>query len=188
MVICEGETEKRYFSAIKDRLKANGIEVYQPPESNPGGMIECAEKRLRDARHRGLGIEAWLVFDAEDAEREAERGYREAIQRAQRKGFKLANSSPNFEYWALTHYQPGSMVYTTREAEARLSSACGGYEKPDLPFDDLWERYESRVPSDAAASRRDAASELGENPRFARPVTYVDELVDMLVEAFGQHR
>lgn len=48
----------------------------------------------------------------------------------------------------------------------------------------LWDIYSSGSASAAARSRRAELEELGDNPRFGTPVTYVDTLVDRLVEIF----
>lgn len=117
----------------------------------------------------------------------SERRYRETIGAALGAGMGVANSSPNFEYWALLHYAPSIMVYEPAQAEAELAKEgrATGYEKSNLPFEELWELYESGVPSKAAARRRGDLESLGEDPRFGRPVTFVDVLVGGLVEAFG---
>lgn len=97
----------------------------------------------------------------------------------------MANSSPCFEYWLLIHFAPGIIVYEPRQAEEELAKPgrIEGYAKPNLPQDgSLWDIYSSGGPSAAARSRRAKYEELGEDPRFGTPVTYVDELVDRLVE------
>lgn len=92
----------------------------------------------------------------------------------------IANSSPCFEYWPLIHFAPGVNVYEPKQAEEELAKPgrVEGYKKPNLPHDVLWEIYAAGKPSDAARKRRESIAELGEDPRYGRPVTYVDELVD----------
>lgn len=106
------------------------------------------------------------------------------LQKAASKGVGAANSGPCFEYWPLLHFAPGAKVYTPEEAEAELKKKgrIPGYDKPNLPCDQLWELYLSGNPSKAAAARRAELSAEGENPAFGRPVTYVDTLVDRIVE------
>ena len=79
------------------------------------------------------------------------------------------------------------MVLTPADAERELSKdeRIPGYRKPRLPFGQLWEIYQIGQPSKAAQRRRLGLESLGEDPRLGRPVTYVDELVDGLAQAYG---
>lgn len=188
LVVCEGETERRYFKGIRARLRANGIEVCLSDESNPRAILACAKREKKKLVADGLKVDAvWLVFDAETEAVQRERGYTLVIEEALRAGFRVANSSPCFEYWPLLHFVPGIMVVNPADAERELgrTGRIPGYRKPDLPFDDLWKLYQTGAPSKAAVARRKACEALGDDPRFARPVTFVDELVDELVGTFG---
>ena len=54
-----------------------------------------------------------------------------------------------------------------------------------LPFDELWEIFITGKPTNAAANRRKTLVECGEDPRGARPVTYVDQLMGAICETGG---
>lgn len=188
LVVCEGETEQHYFRYIRERFRANGIEVRLSDESNPRAILACAKREKRRLEKEGLDVaHAWVVFDAETEAAQRERRYAETVAEALRAGFGVANSSPCFEYWPLIHFAPGIVVVDPADAELELSKKgrVPGYCKPDLPFGDLWELYRTGKPSEAAARRRKSCEDLGENPRLARPVTFVDELVDELVRTYG---
>lgn len=151
-------------------------------EPNPLGVLACAEHVAKELTRKGLSVESWIVIDAESYEDEERRQYRRAIDRASSKKVRVANSSPCFEYWLLLHYVPGIKVYTPSEAVGELSrqGRIPAYKKPQVPFSELWKRYESGCPSLASRHRREEIADLGEDPVFARPVTFVDELVDAL--------
>lgn len=188
LIVCEGETERRYFLDIKERFRANGIIVKPSDKSDSLGILafpKAEERRL--GRNGKLVSETWLVFDAENSPAREERHYAEAMVKACSAKKRMANSSPCFEYWPQLHYLPNARALTTKETVKKLSGdgAVPGYKKPILPYDDLWERYASGSPSAAARSVRAAADRAGDDPRLATPVTYVDELVDRLYEDFG---
>lgn len=187
LIVCEGETERRYFADIKRRFRANWVEVYKPHCNDPRGIVAAARRRWRELVRKGLYVEPWVVFDAESREDEGPRGYSEAIALAEKAGISAANSSPSFEYWILLHYVPGVLVDSPSDAERELGrdGRILGYEKPGLPYEDLWTRYLSGVPSKAARARRSALADDGVNERMGRPVTYVDGLVDRLAEIAG---
>ena len=190
LIVCEGETEQRYFADIKHRFRANWIVVHKPHCNDPKGIVAAARRRWRELVRKGLDVEPWVVFDAESREDEGPRGYSEAIALAEKAGIAVANSSPSFEYWILLHYAPGVLVDSPSDAERELGrdGRILGYEKPCLPYEDLWTRYLKGTPSDAARARRASLADDGLNERLGRPVTYVDGLVDRLAEIAGKIR
>lgn len=101
---------------------------------------------------------------------------------------------PSFLTWTLFRCQSAQEIVRYRvlvdspsdaERELGRDGRILGYEKPGLPYEDLWTRYLSGVPSKAARARRSALADDGFNERMGRPVTYVDGLVDRLAEIAG---
>lgn len=184
LIVCEGETEELYFKDIKRRFRARWIEVSNPHCNNPVRLVRQARQLRKKMQAQGLKVEAWVVFDAESRMEEEARGYAKAIAEAEKAGVQVANSSPSFEYWILLHYAAGIVVVEPSEAERELkkSARIPGFSKPNLPYGNLWDIYKAGTPSRAAVNRRNALSGDGENPRFGRPVTYVDLLVDKMAE------
>lgn len=188
LIMVEGETELRYFRDVKGRLRARWIVVEKPSSNDPVNLVLAARNRRRALERQGLTVRAWAVFDAEDAASEGARKYAEAIARAEKFGVEVANSSPCFEYWALLHYAPGIVVDSPAEAVRELGRkvAAKAYSKPDLPCDELWGILGDGVPARAAEARRRQLEELGDDPRYGRPVTYVDLLVSSILGIAGQ--
>jgi hypothetical protein len=124
------------------------------------------------------------VFDAEDELEEKKRGYRDTLQKLSKSSVNAANSSPCFEYWILLHFVIGIKVYSPSEAlrELKRKGRIPNYEKPYLPFNELWTIYKNGKPSTAACAAREEIEISGQNPIFGRPVTYVDKLLDRLSE------
>lgn len=186
LIVCEGETEYRYFMQIRQEYRAMGIRVVVSDQSNPLGVLACAKRKKRELQKKGLRVTAWIVLDAESVQFEKERHYRDALIQSDAAGICVANSSPCFEYWMLLHFSAGDMVMDPKQALSALRrpGRLPSYKKPDAPFRELWPIYRSGVPSTAALRRREAIESDGEDPRFGRPVTYVDVLVDQLVKTY----
>lgn len=184
LIMVEGETELNYFRYIKRRLRARWIVVEKPSRNDPVNLVLAARNGRRALERQDLTVHAWAVFDAEDAASEGARKYAEAIGQAEKFGVSVANSSPCFEYWALLHYAPGILVESPAEAVRELGRqvSANAYSKPDLPCDELWGILESGTPVLAAEARRRQIESLGDEPRFGRPVTYVDLLVNSVLE------
>ena len=184
LVVCEGETEFYYMNFIRGKYRASWLEPRLSDQSEPMGIIGCANHMSDELRRKGLDVDTWLVFDAESPSDERNRKYRDAICKALYSGMRVANSSPCFEYWVLAHFAPGMIVVEPREAVAALDKPgrIPGYKKPHLPYDELWERSEAGIPSKAMQKRRRDLENIGEDPRYGRPVSYVDELIAHLSE------
>lgn len=189
LIVCEGETEWKYFKDIKNRYKAQWMEPKLSNHATPLEIVACGKRMQRALKKKGLDVETWVVFDAERKVDEHPRHYREAIQKAQAAGFKVANSSPCFEYWILLHFDNTANVSEPEKAEAELRRAgrIPGYEKPGLPYETLWQIAKSDGPLMAAQARRDDHASMGNNPRYARPVTYVDELIQRIRTVAAAH-
>lgn len=187
LVIAEGETELGYLGHVKNRLRAKWITVEKPHCNDPRGLVRAAVMERRVLERKGLDVHAWVVFDAESRECEEGRGYQAAMAEAQRKGIRVANSSPSFEYWLLLHFSPGAQPQTPAEAVNALRRGGGiaGYEKPNLPHDALWTIFATGKPTAAAEGRRELVESCGDDPRMARPVTYVDQLMGEICEVAG---
>ena len=183
LIVCEGETEYNYFKEIRKHYRAQWIEPRKSDQPNPKGIIECARRFSRELATKGLDVRVWVVFDAESIQDEVERKYREAIAQAMKAKMNVANSSPCFEYWLLLHFAPGVVVTEPDQAERELGKKdrIPGYDKPNMPFGVIWSLYETGTPSKASRDRREDISVFEGDPRFGRPVTYVDVLVDELV-------
>lgn len=179
LIVCEGETEWKYFRDIKNRYRASWIRPELSNHATPLEIIDRAKKYQRELKGKGLDVETWVVFDAEREVDESPRHYKEAIQKAQAAGLMVANSSPCFEYWILLHFDGAASVVDPKRAELELAKAdrIPGYEKPDLPYEELWGIVQTDKPLAAARAKREDHTDMGHNPRYARPVTYVDELI-----------
>ena len=187
LIAVEGDTEELYFGEVKRKFRAQWIKVEKPKRTDPRGIVLAARNKKKELETKGLSVEPWVVFDAEAREDEEARSYGEALKQAESWGIHVANSSPCFEYWALLHYSPGILVETPEQAVTELAkpSRAKDYKKPGLPFDELWGIFVTGKPTNAATSRRKTLVECGEDPRGARPVTYVDQLMGAICETGG---
>ena len=182
LIVCEGETEYNYFKELKSRFRASWMIPLKSDKPDPNGVMECAVREAKKHCAKGLDVEAWILIDAESEVEEKRRRYRDVLQKAASKKIRAANSSPCFEYWLLLHFAPGAKVYTPEEAvsELRRKDRIPEYRKPVLPCDQLWDYIGlvGLLGPPWQGDRSFSAVKL----IFGRPVTYVDMLVDRIVE------
>lgn len=111
LILCEGQTERRYFQAIREDadfkhlLTAVQVEVAAARHPAPLQVVREAERRFRESvREANPFDQVWVVFDHDHHP-----SRRQAYDRAIETGFQVAFSAPAFELWYLLHF-----VQTTR--------------------------------------------------------------------------
>ena len=100
LIVCEGEkTEPDYFKAFRmtaATVKAVGQAMNTMPLVNKAISIREAD-RLKKREYD----QCWVVFDKDDFPAS---DFNQAIQLAEKNGFRVAYSNQAFEYWFLLHY------------------------------------------------------------------------------------
>ena len=113
LILCEGESEiiylKGYQSDEKNRRKLSGaqIELYQPENYSPYGLLEEAKRRVQEAkREKYLFDQVWIVFD-----RDGHAYIPKTFQEAHDAKICIAFSLISFEYWILLHFEKSRRYY-----------------------------------------------------------------------------
>lgn len=123
LILCEGESEKIYLTGLKKELwKRNHhnnveIEMYQPNDFSPLGIVNEARKKVREAkRDRYPYTSIWVVFD-----KDAHAGIDRAFSLAENNNpeIEIAFSNICFEYWVLLHFEKTSRYF--RDSHALIS-------------------------------------------------------------------
>ena len=124
LIVTEGEcTEPNYFKGLKQNILrtcgGRNIDVIAPTIQIKGRgrstteLIKETEKYLKKA-----GIEyqnVWLVFDKDEF-----KDFDEAIEEAEKKGFKVAWSNESFEYWIFLHFKNSTAILSAKDLENKL--------------------------------------------------------------------
>ena len=102
LILCEGETEKRYLDALcQELVLCDEVDVKVSKQKDPSDAFETAVKQYLWDRLLGQESysEIWLVFD-----RDGHKGYERALMLQDKIPFvHLAFTNPCFEYWLLLH-------------------------------------------------------------------------------------
>jgi hypothetical protein len=123
LIVCEGESEQIYLNGLKkDLWKRNRhnnieIEMYQPNDFSPIGIVNEARKKVREARKDKYPYASiWVVFD-----KDAHAGIDRAFSLAENNNPKIdiAFSNVCFEYWVLLHFEKTSSYF--RDSHALIS-------------------------------------------------------------------
>lgn len=115
LVLCEGESEKVYLSGYKNedanrrRLSRVEIEIYQPKDFSPLGLLNEARRKLKEAKKDHYPYKSvWIVFD-----RDQHANIPQTIHEANTSDpvINVAFSLVCFEYWILLHFERSRKLY-----------------------------------------------------------------------------
>ena len=120
LIVCEGETEEKYFKGLVDALQLNTANVLIPKNtagSSPRNVVDFAVKEYNKTKDFD---KVYCVIDKDNHSR-----YQEALDFVRRKKLRKGHSMyavtsvPCFEFWILLHYK-----MTTQGFYRGPGSAC----------------------------------------------------------------
>lgn len=181
LIVCEGETEKVYFNALKQSLKISLMDI--KVETTGGGsalkIVQYAEQlekdRKRENRRAGSFLaepykHIWCVFDTEGGDKRAI--LVEAVALAKKRKYHIAVSNPCFEIWYLLHFTDPVSPASPNLAKRALQKHIPHYKKGQNVFRKL---EALRIEAIERAERFHKPDD-----EFANPTTTVYELVRFL--------
>jgi hypothetical protein len=103
LIVCEGQTERAYFDALRRRLRLTNAEVLfpVPAGSAPISVVDCA---IGKAKESGGYDFIYCVFDCDQHE-SFDRALNKLHANAKRHPLHAIVSIPCFEYWILLHFE-----------------------------------------------------------------------------------
>ena len=129
----------QYFEALAFRRVKVFILPTEDGRSAPGHVFDRLRNAFESAKERKEvqpNDEFWLLLDTDHWSRGKHiPGLLDALQQAQKAGFRFAMSNPCFELWLLLHHEeiaPGTTFGKCAEVEARLRAALNGYNKGNV--------------------------------------------------------
>lgn len=100
LIVCEGEkTEPDYFKAF--RMTAATVKAVGQAMNTMTLVSKAISIREADQKRKKVYDQCWVVFDKDDF---PAKDFNQAIQFAEKNGFRVAYSNQAFEYWFLMHY------------------------------------------------------------------------------------
>ena len=100
LIVCEGEkTEPDYFKAF--RMTAATVKAVGQAMNTMTLVSKAISIRDADQKRKKVYDQCWVVFDKDDF---SAKDFNEAIQYAEKNGFRVAYSNQASEYWFLLHY------------------------------------------------------------------------------------
>jgi hypothetical protein len=169
LIVCEGaKTEPQYFVAFKlPSVRVVGA------GKNTKSLVEEAI-RIKD--NADTYDHYWCVFDRDSFPAQS---FNDALQMANRAGFKVAYSNEAFELWYLLHFSYSDAALSRRLYAEKLTQRLGRpYRKNDPTlYDTLLPMQEQAI---KYAAKLLASHGPNHNPEKDNPSTTVHVLVELL--------
>ena len=132
LIMCEGETERNYFQAIKEdeeykqKLAAINPQVLTAKHSAPELVVEEAMRREKKEKKNGNPYDKiWVVFDHDNHPNR-----KKAFDNSKKEGFSIAFSAIAFEIWFLVHFGKKAPIFSTpKQLVKELNKHYPNYQK-----------------------------------------------------------
>ncbi|RKS06090.1 RloB-like protein [Nocardiopsis sp. Huas11] len=161
LVVCEGETEKRYFDTMKRHpdVRLHTVHVRKSKHPQSEIVVRSASQAARDEY-----TEVWAVFDTDGQDVTG------LVRAAERDGVEAAPSTPTFESWLILHLvDHRAAIESGAKAEKILTRLLPGWDKGGTHFKDF------------AHGLKDACERAARLPEGADPSTGVHRLVHVIL-------
>jgi hypothetical protein len=137
LIVCEGETEKAYFDALREAYRLTRAEIVIPASATGNDPLALVDFAARQQRENGGYDYIYCVFD-QDNRTSFEPARMEIRRLAAKRRSPLpiaeAVSIPCFEIWVLLHFQQSARPF--RNADAVIAHLHAGpfpsYVKADF--------------------------------------------------------
>ncbi|MFE9243212.1 RloB family protein [Nocardiopsis sp. NPDC006938] len=129
LIVCEGETEKRYFDSLRGHrgVQIHAVHVRRAKHPQRERVVRTAVEAER-SDYTGV----WAVFDTDGDD------VTELCREAARKGVETACSTPTFETWLLLHLgDHRAALGSGAKAEKALQALLPSWSKGRTRFEDF---------------------------------------------------
>lgn len=148
LILCEDKKSSKFYldsfkkdEKLKRDLSSVSIEIYQPTDFSPLGLVKEAKRRKKQAkRDRNAFDEIWIVLD-----KDGHANMPQAINMAEANKISIAISIVCFEYWIILHFEKTTRPFTRCDdvitylkrfhfANYEKCTNCFGELKDRIPF------------------------------------------------------
>lgn len=131
LIVCEGDTERVYFEAVRASLGLSTAEVVIPDAASRSAPINVVNAAAAKAKERGGYDYICCVFDR-DRHESFDRARRKLQDLARRWTVREAVSIPCFEVWILLHHERTDAPFTQcDDVITRIRQHLPHYTKAD---------------------------------------------------------
>lgn len=192
-IFCEGaKTEPLYLSSYIDEFAKNKSKVIFIPKTRKNTPVQLVDEAIlkKNGRDTIDGDVFWVVYDRESVAKYPRYKHKEAWDKANRNGIKIAISTVCFEFWVLLHFEETAQSYTSfsnliSESNLKEKLRSVGINDYDKGSDELYFKIRKGVAKARVRASRVNASVVASSPKTHEeydysPYTKIHELLDAI--------
>ncbi|MCF6271183.1 MAG: RloB family protein [Melioribacteraceae bacterium] len=190
LILSEDKKSSQYYfksfkkdEKLKRKLSAVDIEVYQPEDYSPVGLVIEAIAKKKEAKKANNEYDLiWVVLD-KDGHANMTKAYDMAVSN----DIKFGLSIKCFEYWIILHFEKTRKAFTTcDEAIKHLKkNHIKDYEKSNNVFDELKPLLDSAIKNGKWLEKEvNKSMPKGDKIYNQSAYTKLHELVEFLIDPY----
>lgn len=114
-IFCEGESEKQYFTMLKQKYRTANVQIKILAADLSGKSL--VNKAIQTSRYNKWQV-CYVVFDRDEHSKDE---LKACSVLAKKYNIKIIFSSIDFEIWILMHFERVARAYTRKELVTKLS-------------------------------------------------------------------
>jgi len=185
-VLCEGTTEKLYFSDMEKTLSRQpmrDVDILKAKETDPNKILqEAIRRQLKEKNEMKAYEEVWIVFDDDNR-----RDLKSVFEKAKLNCISIAYSSISFEYWYFLHFKRKATVFNdANEAKNEVGKHIPGYYEtmPGI-YNVINDKYNQNALSNTEWLQNQKGYSDMYSAYLHKPITNVNELCKIIIN-FGK--
>ena len=181
LIVCEGETEKKYFNTFRTRYRNNNIKIHTDfiLQNDPINLIKFTKTKRSlvkdfDANEKDC---AWCVFDVDN---NTDKVLKKVNDFAKKANIEIALSNPCIELWFLLHYKEVHSQISVQDILSKLKEFIPNYKKGKIDYTILSKNTQKAISNAKKLNETHEKNKINLITTKSNPSTQVFKLIESI--------
>ena len=181
LIVCEGETEKKYFNTFRTRYRNNNIKIHTDfiLQNDSINLIKFTKTKRSlvkdfDANEKDC---AWCVFDVDN---NTDKVLKKVNDFAKKANIEIALSNPCIELWFLLHYKEVHSQISVQDILSKLKEFIPNYKKGKIDYTILSKNTQKAISNAKKLNETHEKNQIDLITTKSNPSTQVFKLIESI--------
>ena len=181
LIVCEGETEKKYFNTFRTRYRNNNIKIHTDfiLQNDSINLIKFTKTKRSlvkdfDANEKDC---AWCVFDVDN---NTDKVLKKVNDFAKKANIEIALSNPCIELWFLLHYKEVHSQISVQDSLSKLKEFIPNYKKGKIDYTILSKNTQKAISNAKKLNETHEKNQIDLITTKSNPSTQVFKLIESI--------
>jgi len=181
LIVCEGETEKKYFNTFRTRYRNNNIKIHTDfiLQNDSINLIKFTKTKRSlvkdfDANEKDC---AWCVFDVDN---NTDKVLKKVNDFAKKANIEIALSNPCIELWFLLHYKEVHSQISVQDSLSKLKEFIPNYKKGKIDYTILSKNTQKAISNAKKLNKTHEKNQIDLITTKSNPSTQVFKLIESI--------